>query len=218
MAIVDRDRAEAPVPGRYNVCYLNGFQTQPGELPSWPAPALLTDAAGHRIVDPDWPDESLLDTSTAANRSVIAARVLPWMRACASKGFQAVELDNLDSWTRSGGRLSQADNVAMARQFVAQAHSLRLAVAQKNTAELAPIGRSRIGFDFAVVEECQVYGECGAFTAAYGRQVYEIEYPDNGGTANFAAACAARGGSVSITYRDRDVVPAGASGYVFRHC
>ena len=41
------------------------------------------------------------------------------------------------------------------------------------TPELARIGQTRIGFDFAVAEECAVYHECSAYTRAYG--------PDPGG-------------------------------------
>src|SRR3954468_22116986 len=37
VAIVGRDRAADPAPGIYSVCYVNGFQTQPGELDTWDA-------------------------------------------------------------------------------------------------------------------------------------------------------------------------------------
>jgi methylaspartate ammonia-lyase len=82
---------------------------------------------------------------------------------------------------------------------------------------MAANGRT-IGFDFAIVEECQVYAECSEFTDAYGTQVYEIEYNDNGGTSNFTKACNARGATTSVIYRDRDVVPQGTSGYVYKYC
>jgi hypothetical protein len=68
------------------------------------------------------------------------------------------------------------------------------------------------------VEECQPYAECGAYVRAYGREVIEIEYPDNGGLAGFAAACRARGNRISIVYRDRNVTPAGQPGYIEQHC
>ena len=35
VGIVVRDREAAPVEGRYNVCYVNGFQSQPGERGFW---------------------------------------------------------------------------------------------------------------------------------------------------------------------------------------
>src|SRR5438876_123758 len=85
-------------------------------------------------------------------------------------------------------------------------YQLGLAIAQKNAAEISAKG-ARIGFDFAIAEECQAYSECGSYTRVYGARVIEIEYPDNGGRAGFEAACRARGDSISIVYRDRDVLP-----------
>jgi hypothetical protein len=92
-----------------------------------------------------------------------------------------------------------------------------LAIAQKNAAGVVSAGR-RLGFDFAIAEECQAYSECGAYTRVYGREVIEIEYPDNGGAPNFAAACRTRGTRISIVYRDRNVTPAGGPGYIEQSC
>jgi hypothetical protein len=216
--IVERDRSNAPASWTYGICYVNAFQTQPDDLAWWKAhhPAVLLANAGTYVEDPDWPGEVLLNTSTARMRAEAAAVVAGWIDGCAANGYRAVELDNLDSWTRSGGRLTSASNLAFARLLVARAHARRLAAAQKNTAELAPQGR-QIGFDFAVAEECQVNGECGAYTSAYGRHVIEVEYTDNGLEA-FAQACAARGQQISIVLRDRKLVPPGGNGYVYRRC
>jgi hypothetical protein len=218
VAIVDRDRSAPPVRGRYNVCYINAFQAQPGELAWWRAHHrdLLLTRRGRPIVDVTW-HEQLLDTSTASKRRALGRIVGGWIAGCARAGFQAVEPDNLDSWTRARGALTRRDNLALAASLIARAHSLGLAIAQKNAAEVATAGR-RLGFDFAVAEECQPYGECDVYTHAYGDRVIEIEYPDNGGPQNFAAACRARGDRISITYRDRPVTPAGMSGYVEQAC
>ena len=219
VVIVDRDRLAAPVRGRYNVCYINGFQTQADEVSWWKKyhrGLLLRRANGSYVVDSTW-GEILLDTSSPAKRRGLAAIVGRWIDGCRSKGFQAVEADNLDSWTRSESRLRQGDNVAFARLLVARAHADGLAIAQKNDTSMAPIGRG-IGFDFAIAEECQVYAECGDYMKAYGRLVFEIEYPDNGGAAGFARACVARGRLISIVFRDRNVVPRGTRGYMYRSC
>lgn len=217
--IVVRDRRSAPARGRYGVCYVNAFQTQPGDAAWWERehPDLVLRRDGRPVADEDWPDELLLDPSTAAKRAAIAAIVGGWFDGCARAGFDAVEPDNLDSWTRSRGGLHRADNVALARLLTARAHAAGLAIAQKNTAELAPRGRG-IGFDFAVAEECQVYGECGAYVRAYGRRVLEVEYDDAGGRRGFRAACRARGRRIAVTYRDRDLVRRGARGYTFGAC
>ena len=214
--IIDRDRGDQPVRGRYNVCYVNAFQTQPEENGWWVRHHrnLLLRKNGRYVEDPGWPGERILDSSTAPKRSAIAAIERGWFRGCAGKGFQAIEPDNLDSWSRSKGLLTKADNVALARLLVAAAHSDRLAIAQKNTAELAG---QRIGFDFAIAEECAVYAECGAYINAYGGRVYEIEYTDNP-ISYFRKACAQDGTRISILLRDRDVVARGKPGYHNETC
>jgi hypothetical protein len=219
-AIVDRDRRDPPAAGRYSVCYVNAFQTQPEDAGWWRSThpeLLLRDDGGGYVGDPDWEGEDLLDTSTDATRAGLLGVVGAWIDRCAGDGFQAVEPDNLDTWTRSRGRLTQTGNAAFANLLAARAHADGLAIAQKNTPELAPQGAT-IGFDFAIAEECQAYGECADYSDVYGDRLYEIEYAENGGARNFAAACAARGATTSVTYRDRDVVPSGGSGYVYRWC
>jgi hypothetical protein len=220
VTIVDRDRTDAPAVGRYGICYVNAFQTQPDETASFAKAhpdLVLRGADGKPVVDAGWPDEHLLDISTAAKRTRLSRIVGAWIDGCAASGFQAVEADNLDSYTRSKGRLTKAHAVAFATLLTARAHAAGLAIGQKNAADLAVVGRERIGFDFAVAEECEVYDECDAYTDVYGAQVLEIEYTDNGAAA-FTAACAARGDDIPIVHRDRDVVPRGTAGYVHRHC
>jgi hypothetical protein len=218
VAIVDRDRSARPVSGRYGICYINAFQAQPAERRWWVRhhPGLLLRRAGRPVVDRTW-NEQLFDTSTRARRAALATIVGKWIDGCAASGFNAVEPDNLDSWTRSQRRLTRTGNLAFAAALIRRAHADGLAIAQKNTGELGPAGRA-LGFDFAIAEECGAYHECDSYTRAYGDHVIEIEYPDNGGLANFRAACRERGAAISITYRDRDVRPKGAPGFVDRTC
>lgn len=227
--IVVRDRLTPPAAGKYNVCYVNAFQTQPADAKWWMKnhPDLLVRKNGAYVADPGWQDEYLLDTSTAKRRDALLAIVGSWIDKCARDGFNAIEADNLDSWTRSQSVLTKEDNIAFATRLADRAHARGLAIAQKNASELTPIGRSRIGFDFAVAEECQLWSECDAYMAVYGARVYEIEYADarrdaNGNPINpvdvYTAACAARGGKISVIYRDREVTPAGSPGYEYRAC
>ncbi len=219
VAIVDRVRNDPPVAGKYNVCYVNAFQTQPDEMGWWKAnhpDLLLRKSSGAYVKDTAW-GEILLDTSTAAKRAAIAAVVNGWIDGCRAAGYQAVEPDNLDSWTRSRRLLTIAGNQALATLLASHAHAVGLAIAQKNAVETAPAGKT-IGFDFAIAEECQVYDECDGYSATYGNEVFEIEYVDNGGQTNFDAACRARGATLSVVYRDRDVAPLGEPGYVYRWC
>ena len=220
VTLVTRDVTDSPARGVYSICYVNAFQTQP-ELRTWwltKHPTLLLRTGTGRIVtDPGWPGEMLLDTSTSAKRASLAAIMRVWFTRCATAGYRAVEPDNLDSWSRSAGRLTLRQNAAYAALLSARAHALGLAIAQKNDTDMLAL-RSTTRFDFAVTEECQVYAECSAFTRVYGRHVVEIEYTDNGGRTNFAKACSARGSSISIVYRDRNLVPRGAAGYVYSTC
>jgi hypothetical protein len=220
VATVDRDRGAAPVTGRYNICYVNVYQTQPDEAAWWKAhhpDLLLTKANGSYVGDPDWPGEILLDTSTAAKRSGIAAIEDGWINGCAAKGFTAIEPDNLDSYTRSGGRLTKAQNVALAVVLATHAHGAGLAYAQKNDTDITASDKAKVGFDFAIAEECGFYNECDSYTSLYGNHVLEIEYTDNGGSA-YTKACTARGATLAIIYRDRDVVAKGTSGYHYEYC
>lgn len=217
--IVSRDRSERPAAGAYGICYLNAFQSQAADRQWWRThhrELLLHDAAGREVTDPGWPGEMLLDTRSRARRVALAGIVGAWIDGCARSGFDAVEPDNLDSWTRSRGLLHRADAIDFARLLTARAHARGLAVAQKNAADLSTRGPS-IGFDFAVAEECQVYDECSAYTAAYGRRVIEIEYSDQG-RRFFTAACRLRGGRASIVYRDRELTRPGTAGYVYAGC
>lgn len=216
VGVVGRDRGDDPADGVYSICYVNGFQTQPGELDEWPDDLLLQGDDGP-VFDPDWPDEVLLDTSTSARREAIAALVGPWIEGCAAAGFQAVEFDNLDTYSRSDGALSLDDNLALATLFVEIAHDAGLAAGQKNAAEDAVDLHERAGFDFAVVEECAAYRECGAYTAVYGDHVIDIEYTDEL-PRPFAEVCADPETPDSVVLRDRRLLTVGTEGHVFETC
>lgn len=215
VGIVARDRSQKGVEGRFNICYVNAYQVQPDEVGTWTKEhpsLLLRDRTGALVMDEEW-DEPLLDISTAAKRAELAKIVGIWFAGCARFGHDAVEPDNLDSFTRSKGLIKQSDAVAFATDLVRQAHTYKMLIGQKNEAELAP-QLSKSGYDFAVVEQCQQYNECGAFTDVYGRKVIEIEYDPK----SFTAACTARAGKASLLLRDRDVVAKGKPGYVNQTC
>jgi len=214
---VVRDVTDEPEPGLWSACYVNGFQTQPGDRDAWLADhpdLVLRDDAGEPVVDEGWPDELLLDTTTAANRAALADLLGAQVRACAERGFVAVELDNLDSWTRSGGRLDEDGAVDLAARLVAVAHDAGLAAGQKNTSQLGARGRDEAGFDFAVAEECAQYDECAAYSDVYGAAVLDIEYTDDG----FAAACADPDRAPSTIRRDRDLSTSDDPAHVFDAC
>lgn len=213
--IVSRDRAARPAPGLYNICYVNAFQAQTAEVRWWQRNhpnLLLRNSGGRLVIDHNW-NEPLLDTATATKRRALAGIVGRWFDGCAAKGFQAIEPDNLDSYQRSGGRLTLADNLAFVALLIRRAHADGLAIGQKNLAEeAAPV--HALGADFAIAEQCQQYQECGSYTHVYGHRLIDIEYA----RAPFLQACRLHAGQYSIVLRDLNVAPAGTRGYVDARC
>lgn len=202
VGVVVRDRQAPPVPGRYNVCYVNGFQTQPQERRLWSRhPGLVLRDEGRPVVDAAW-DEWLLDLRTAAKRERLATIVGRWTRDCARAGYDAVEYDNLDSFTRSRGLLTRRQAVAYAALLVRDAHAAGLAAGQKN---LAGFDGTTIGYDFAVAEECGRYRECAAYTRVHGGRVLAVEYRP----ADFRWTCERFGDRLAVVLRDRDLSPRG---------
>ncbi|WP_309620612.1 endo alpha-1,4 polygalactosaminidase [Salinibacterium sp.] len=215
VTVVTRDSLDDPEPGLYSICYVNAFQTQPGA--EWPDDLVVLEASGARLVDPNWPDENIIDISSAAKRVDAAAKVTVSIDRCASAGFDAVEFDNLDSYTRSQDALTLDNAVDFATVLVVHAHKLGLAAGQKNTGELGTRGRDDIGFDFAVLEECDQFDECASFTDVYGDAVIDIEYTDEL-RRPFAQVCVDAATPASTILRDRNLSPAGSSEYVYESC
>jgi hypothetical protein len=203
VGIVVRDRAAPPAAGRFNVCYVNGFQTQRDDERFWAKHAglVLRGKDGRPVVDEAW-GEFLLDVRTAAKRKALARIVGGWVRRCAQDGYDAVEYDNLDSFTRSDGLLTKRQAIRFAALLVDRAHRHGLAAGQKN---LAGFDGTTIGYDFAVSEECGRYDECGRYVHDFGDQVLMVEYR----AADFAGTCAAYGATHAVVLRDRELSPAG---------
>jgi hypothetical protein len=212
VTVVTRDKDAAPAAGLYNICYVNAFQAQPGAESDWDSDLLLRDSSGKVVYDTGW-GEALLDLRTDAKRQRVAAKVNGWIDSCKSKGYQAIEPDNYDSFDRSKKLLTTANAQAYIKLLSAHAHAQGLAIAQKNTVELAG-SRTANGLDFAVAEECGAYDECGDYTAAFGNNVIVIEYTASG----LSKACSGYGTKLSIVRRDVDVSPKGSSGYVRKTC
>jgi hypothetical protein len=227
VGVVSRDWYSGQAPrGTYAICYVNAFQTQDDESgvkrrderSAWPRKLVLRKLGD----DPNWGGEYLVDISTAARRKRAAHWIEPMIRTCARKGFDAVEYDNLDSWTRFDGTpragdvpFGKSDAIAYARLLARRAHKLGLAVGQKNTVELTrrqAIGRIR--FDFAIAEECGRWDECDRYRGVYGDHVVAIEYRRQ----DFDKTCREVGAQISVVLRDVDVTRPGSSSYVYDSC
>lgn len=199
VGIVARDRNDSPLAGHYNVCYVNGFQTQPDEKAFWRKHWRLVLKRGRPVKDEVW-GEWLLDLRTRDKRHDLARIVGRWTAGCADDGFQAVEFDNLDSFTRSHGLLTRRQALRYARLLVKGADEAELPAGQKN---LAGYDGTAIGYTFAVAEECGRYDECDRYASSYGDQVLAIEYRD----ADFEITCEQYGDVWAVVRRDRALSP-----------
>ena len=96
---------------------------------------------------------------------------------CAEKGFDAVEPDNIAGFeNKTGFPLTRADQLRYNLWIARQVHQRGMAVALKNDPSQA---KELVGhFDFAIVEECFQYHECGLFKPFIeaDKAVYEAEY------------------------------------------
>jgi len=214
----------APDPA-YSICYVNAYQTQanepgvdrPDERNNWPKSLVLSELGD----DPHWGGEYLVDIRSAAKRKRAANWVQQMIEGCAEKGYAAVEYDNLDSWTRFDGTpladdvpFEKPDALAYAKLLTERAHELGMAVGQKNTADITRKQSGRVGFDFAIAEECSRYDECDRYQHVYGNHVIEIEYRRK----DFRKACRTVGDDISVVLRDRLVRTPSARSYVYDAC
>jgi len=155
--------------GRHAICYINA-----GAWESWrPDAAAYPSSVKGRDLD-GWPGERWLDIRRL---DVLGPILVERVRQCRDKGFDGVEFDNVDGYQNGTGfDLSASDQLAFDRWLADTAHSHGLAVGLKNTLGLAVDLESR--FDFAIVEHCFTYRECG-LTAPFvdaGKAVIDIEY------------------------------------------
>ncbi len=161
--------------GAYVVCYLSvgtaeEFRPDVGDFPE--------SVLGEPL--PDWPDERYVDLRALdVLRPIWAAR----LDACAAKGFDAIDPDNIDAYENvSGFPLTEDDAAAAFAWLAGEAHARGMGIGQKNASDLTPrlVGLA----DFAVTEECLEQGWCeevGTYVDA-GKPVLAIEYREQGAT------------------------------------
>ena len=155
--------------GRHVICYVNAgaWERFRGDKDKFP------DSVLGRALD-GWPGERWLDIRRIG---VLGPIMKARIARCARKGFDAVEPDNIDGYqNKSGFSLSGSDQLRYNRWFARQAHRKGMSIALKN--DLGQVKALVPDFDFAIVEECFQYRECGKavpFIAA-GKAVLEVEY------------------------------------------
>jgi hypothetical protein len=154
--------------GRHVVCYVDA-----GTWEKWRPDANLYPKK-IRGKSNGWPGEKWLDIRRLdVLGPIIGARI----DLCVTKGFDAVEFDNVDGYTnKTGFKLTAADQLTFDLWLADAAHARDLGVGLKNDLDQIPDLVS--SFDFAIDEQCAQYDECDALTpfVAAGKPVFEIEY------------------------------------------
>ncbi|MDA0161515.1 endo alpha-1,4 polygalactosaminidase [Solirubrobacter ginsenosidimutans] len=155
--------------GRRAVCYLSAgsFETGRPDARAFPAAVLGEPLDGY-------PDERWLDIRRL---DVLGPIMEARMDLCRSKGFDAVEADNVDGYAnKSGFPLTADDQLRYNRFLAAAAHARGLSIGLKN--DLDQVAQLEPGFDWALNEQCFQYDECDRlkpFVAA-GKAVFVTEY------------------------------------------
>ncbi|MEX0754457.1 MAG: endo alpha-1,4 polygalactosaminidase [Actinomycetota bacterium] len=106
-----------------------------------------------------WPGERWLDIRRI---KVLKPIMQDRLDRCATKGFDAVEFDNVDSYTNpTGFPLTGADQLRYNVMLANEAHRRKLAAVLKN--DIKQIPKMLDYFDMALNEQCYQYRECGNY-------------------------------------------------------
>lgn len=155
--------------GRRVVCYFSAgsverWRPDAGRFPARVIGRKLEGWAGER-----WLDVRRRD----ALRPIMQKRV----DMCATKGFDAVEFDNVDGWSnRTGFRIRKADQLRFNVMLANMAHAAGMSTFLKNDVE--QVARLLPYFDNALNEECFSYHECDMLQPFLdaGKAVFQVEY------------------------------------------
>lgn len=159
--------------GRRVVCYLSAgsWEDWRPDARQFPAAVIGNDYEG-------WPGEKWLDIRRI---DLLGPLIRARLDQCRTKGFDAVEPDNIDGYTNNTGfPLTYQDQLAYNTWLANEAHAHGLSIGLKNdadqAADLLPY------FDWALTEDCFDQGWCDQvkpFVAA-GKAVFAAEYTDTG--------------------------------------
>lgn len=139
--------------GRIVICYFSAgtYEDWRSDAKDFPSKALGSNVSG-------WPGEKWLDVRDQVVRNIMSKR----MDLAKSKGCDGLEPDNVDGFAnKSGFPLTAQDQINFNTFLADQAHARGMVVALKNSTDLVSSLVNK--FDFAVVEECFKYKECGAY-------------------------------------------------------
>ncbi|MBN1149083.1 MAG: endo alpha-1,4 polygalactosaminidase [Anaerolineales bacterium] len=166
--------------GRKVICYISvgSWEDWRPDADQFPPEVLGKDYEG-------WKGEKWLDIRRI---DLLAPIMSARLDLCASKGFDAIEPDNIEIYTNDTGfPLNYEDQLRYARWLADEAHQRGLAIGLKNAPD--QVGDLVGLYDFAITEDCFYYDWCeqiSAFIQA-GKPVFAAEYTDLGG--DFEAFC-----------------------------
>ncbi len=155
--------------GRKAICYMSAGSWEPYRPDAGSFPEAVKGKAIEGFPDEKWLDIRRID--------VLAPIMEARLDLCKSKGFDAVEPDNVDGYTnKTGFPLKAADQLAYNRYLARAAHDRGLSVGLKN--DVDQIAQLVSDFDWALNEQCFEYKECAAYAPflSAGKAVFEVEY------------------------------------------
>jgi hypothetical protein len=162
---------------KHVVCYIDvgtweNWRPDAGNFPKW----VLGLPNG-------WPGERYLDIrQLSVLKPIMTAR----LKMCQTKGFDALEPDNMDSYqAKTGFPLTARDELTYVDWLIGKAHGLGLSIGEKN--DPSQVGSLEPKMDWALLEECFYDQYCGAFRAyvADDKAVFDTEYLSDTGTTKF---------------------------------
>lgn len=157
--------------GRKVVCYVSvgSHEDWRPDAADFPASVLGKDYEG-------WPGEKWLDIRQI---DLLAPIMRARLDLCKSKGFDAVEPDNMDSYTNDTGfPLTYDDQLAYNLWLATEAHQRGLSIGLKNNPD--QVDDLVAEYDWALTESCFAQGWCEEllpFIQA-GKAVFAAEYTD----------------------------------------
>jgi hypothetical protein len=204
------------------ICYisLGSWENFRRDANAWPAAAIGLTLAGY-------PNEHWVDVRQL---SMLLPVIKSRLQQCATKGFDGVEVDNIDGWNNPTGLpLTQSDTQAWLAAIANQAHADHLFVLWKNDPLSAGFGVRY--FDGALSEQCYSFAECTTAQengfrgcnlatnkcgvqvfADAGKWVGEVEYPPlpgSGGVCTPSQACTGKTNFQTLCSTTWQVPPTG---------
>jgi hypothetical protein len=164
--------------GKKVICYVSvgSWEDWRPDASSFPAAVLGNDYPG-------WPGEKFVDIRAQALRDIMAKR----LDLCKTKGFDAVEPDNMDVFSsNSGFPLKQTDGVEYAKWLATESHARGMGIVQKNASEITTNIQSV--YDGALTEDCYDGNWCADMQPYIdaNKPVFACEYTNS----IFTKACA----------------------------